>query len=84
MATFGKRFPSFPSTAAHGAALAARAHDAEPDPANGAHAEGIVERVNAYGFEGQSVTTSVRWWLPFSHPSSVTPLSTGVTISWPL
>lgn len=66
MATLRERLACFPSVAANGAALSARTHDAVADDADGAHVQGIVERVNAYGFEADPM---VHGWIITLIPS---------------
>ena len=83
MTAFRERFPSFPSVAANGAALSARTHDAVADDADGAHVEGIVERVNSYGFQADPVKLGTDRYPRIAHLPSVARQPTGGLTQWP-
>lgn len=81
---FSRLFTSLPNGAATSSAPAARADGAEGNGTAGVNRQLVVESVNAYGFHADPVTTTGVWWVPFTHPGSLAPLSTGVRIEWAL
>lgn len=69
---------------ANGAAPAARTFDAVANNANGNHAEVIPFRTNTNGANPFVVGLTTLWWAPVPHERSVTPLSTGGSVTWAL
>lgn len=80
--------PALDTSLAHGAPDAAAppalAPSSEPDHATHTATEPLVARIDAYGFHSGAAPSSGVWWVPFRHPSSVSPLATGVRVEWAL
>lgn len=74
----GEGFSSFPSTAGHSAALAARTLHAVPHDAPSADFQFGVVSVNANGAQPHVVSGTSLWWCPLPHERSVTPLGSVV------
>lgn len=78
------RLAGFPNAVAGNAAHATGTDGAEGNGTQNVNAQSLVERLSTYGFNADTVSLSVPWFLPFAHQRSIAPLASGVTISWPL
>lgn len=79
-----ERLASFPSSAAHGSALAARTDAAIPNTANAQSLNVVPIPVDTNGANPYVVGLTTLWWVPLDHTRSLTPLSSGVTAQWAL